>query len=101
MCCQITPAIGIEPMKPITTMRLRFMKQKTSNPEHRTPNLEGRKFGVGRSALGVRRSNASRLESLDDNRRVSRHDHIWRNAFGNDRSRRNDGALTNAHTFQD
>ena len=25
MCCQMTPAIGIEPMKPITTILLRFM----------------------------------------------------------------------------
>jgi hypothetical protein len=46
MCCQITPAIGIDPIKPITTMRLRFIEEKTSNDQCRMPNIERNKFGV-------------------------------------------------------
>jgi hypothetical protein len=43
MCCQTTPAIGIDPMKPITTMRLRFIIYRRGrrgltikNSSHRT-----------------------------------------------------------------
>jgi len=41
-------------MKPITTMRLRFMKKKTSNAQHPTSNIEDAAFGVGCSTLDVR-----------------------------------------------
>jgi hypothetical protein len=48
MCCQITPAIGIEPMKPMTTMRFDFIKQKTPNVERPTPNIQSSELSVER-----------------------------------------------------
>ena len=41
MCCQITPAMGIDPMKPMTTIRLRLIatinasRTTRSTPEFR------------------------------------------------------------------
>jgi hypothetical protein len=46
MCCQITPAMGIEPMKPMTTIRLRFMRKKTLNAQHPTPNVQSSELSV-------------------------------------------------------
>src|SRR6476619_4076380 len=62
MCCQTTPAIGIDPMNPITTMRLRLIRKKTPNAQRRTSNVEQRKFGVGRWAFGVGSYNESPLK---------------------------------------
>src|SRR4029079_13278937 len=62
MCCQTTPAIGIDPMNPMTTMRLRFMRKKTPNAQRRTSNVEQRKFGVGCWELGVGSYNESPLK---------------------------------------
>src|SRR5947208_9257764 len=67
MCCQITPAIGIEPIKPMTTIRLRFMSKRTPNAERRMPNVERRKFGIGHWALALGHWNESQLEFLNDN----------------------------------
>jgi hypothetical protein len=33
MCCQITPAMGIEPMKPITTILFRFTMEKVNGDQ--------------------------------------------------------------------
>jgi hypothetical protein len=55
MCCQITPAIGIDPMKPMTTMRLRLMRKKTSNVQRPTPNAQLPELSVERWALSVGR----------------------------------------------
>jgi hypothetical protein len=55
MCCQITPAIGIEPMKPMTTTRFGFIAAETSNAQHPTPNVQRPTFWIERSALSVER----------------------------------------------
>jgi hypothetical protein len=73
MACQITPAIGIDPINPITTIRLRFIRKKTPNAQRRTPNIEQKEFGVERWELGVGRWNESPLEMFHDYRRISRH----------------------------
>lgn len=46
MCCQITPAIGHEPMKPMTMTRFRFMRSGAK--KERTSNARRRKDGVNR-----------------------------------------------------
>jgi hypothetical protein len=46
MCCQITPAIGIEPMKPMTTTRFDFIEAKTPNAQHPTPNAQRPELSV-------------------------------------------------------
>src|SRR2546423_3393039 len=62
----MTPAIGQEPMKPLTIRRFSFMgaeREKTPNAEYRTPNFELKiatcltlsSFGIRRSAFGVGR----------------------------------------------
>src|SRR5437667_19929 len=60
-------------MKPITTMRLRFITKKTPNAERRTPNVECRKrsfeIGIRRWALDVGRLLRS-LECLHDGRAI-------------------------------
>jgi len=40
MCCQTTPAIGIDPIKPITTMRFLFIERKTPNAQRPTSNAQ-------------------------------------------------------------
>src|SRR4029077_1498990 len=93
MCCQTTPAIGIEPIKPMTTMRLRFIRKKTPNAQRRTSNIERREFGVGRW-------NDSRLEFLDDYGRISCDDGIPFYAFGDDCSGCDDRVFTDGNAFQ-
>ena len=58
MCCQMTPAIGIEPMKPMTTMRFRFMERKWKEEGKRpTSNVnvqhstKGRQTGTSDSSV--------------------------------------------------
>ncbi len=89
-------------MKPITTMRLRFIAKKTPNAELRTPNVECRKrsfeFGIGRSELDVGRLLRS-LECLHDRRRITRDDAIRRHAFRHHRAGSNDGIFADGNAF--
>src|SRR6266404_3555070 len=73
MCCQITPAIGIEPMKPMTTMRLRFISSH---------------------------SHSSWLEFSNNNGGIAGDDRVWRNAFRDDRARSNDRVFADGYAFQ-
>jgi hypothetical protein len=46
--------MGIEPMKPMTTIRFCFMKQKTPNVERPTSSAQLSELNVERSALSGR-----------------------------------------------
>ena len=74
MCCQITPAIGIPPMKPITTMRLRFIR------EEKTP--------------------MSSLEFFDGDRRIPCDNGVRRNALRDNGARGNHRVLADGYAFQ-
>src|SRR6202045_4261405 len=105
MCCQTTPAIGIPPMNPITTMRLRFIRKKTSNAERRTPNAESRwdlpEFDVERWALDVGRFPLLSLEFLHFDRRISGNNGIWRDRFRHHRTGSHYRVIADPHAFQD
>src|SRR5215831_17685618 len=111
MCCQITPAIGIDPMKPITTMRLRFIFQprRTRSDETRAEDCPEiaqinadfvNRSETGhplRACISLRKSAKSLgelscscpswsswwFEVPNDNRRIPSDDCVWFNAFGN------------------
>src|SRR5262245_31482055 len=100
MCCQTTPAIGIDPMNPITTMRLRFIRRKNPNAERQTPNIERKLFGVGRWTLEIGRSNDSRLEFFHDYGRISGDDRIWFNTFRYHCPGRDNRVLADGYAFQ-
>src|SRR5436190_18024305 len=93
----MTPAMGQEPMKPITMRRRRFIgakKKKTPNAERRTPNVElqtGRlpvscAFEIGRWTFGVRRFPplSFSVELFRDHRRIPGNDDVGRDAFRDD-----------------
>src|SRR5207248_1671162 len=102
---QTTPAIGMPPMNPMTTMRLRFMSKKTPNAERGTPNTESSKsfseLEVGRWTLGVGRSLFVSLEFLHFDCRISGDDRVGRNALGNDRACRDHRVVADRDAFQD
>src|SRR5690242_2418693 len=78
MCCQITPAIGQEPMKPITRSRFRFMR--------------GRSETMGGSDGGI--------EFLNDDGRITSYDDIGRDALRHNRTSRYHGVFTNGYALQ-
>src|SRR5436190_23924688 len=97
MCCQMTPAIGQEPMKPMTMRRLRFMGRSEKgmpNAQRPTPNVQlgqaselfSLTLGVGCWALDVGcsprcRSSQLVVELLNDDGWVSRHNDIRRHTL--------------------
>ena len=107
MCCQITPAMGIEPMKPITTIRFRFIKKKTPNSERireqaaqrRMSNLQRWKLDVGCSTLDVRRFLRS-LEFFNNDGRISRNDCIRLNPLCDNGARSDNRVLANRDALQ-
>src|SRR5207244_13461729 len=100
MCCQITPAIGIEPIKPMTTIRLRFMNKRTPNAERRMPNVERRKFGIGHWALALAHWNESQLEFLTDNGWIRGDHRIRSDTFRDHCSGIDHGVPAAGHAFQ-
>ena len=89
-------------MKPITTMRLRFIAKKTPNAEHPTPNVECRKrsfeIGIRRWALDVGRLLRS-LECLHNRRGITSDDAIRGHALRHHCAGRNDGILADGNAF--
>src|SRR5436190_1754316 len=93
----MTPAIGQEPMKPMTMRRLRFIRRsgrRTPNAQRPTPNVQlgqaselfSLTLGVGCWTLDVGRSPRWRssplvVELLNDDGWVSRHNDIRRDTL--------------------
>src|SRR5437588_10077600 len=95
MCCQITPAIGQEPMKPMTTMRFDFMVKKTPNAECRKRSSP---FGVRRWTFGVRCLLS--LKRLHHHRRIAGHNRIRRYALHHYRAGSDDGIFADGDALQ-
>src|SRR5438270_14006056 len=91
-------------MKPITTMRLRFIAKKMPNAQFRTPNVECRnhssEFGIRRCALDVGRLLRS-LECLHHRCGITSDDAIRGHAFRHHRAGSDDGIFADGDTLQD
>ena len=66
--------LGIEPGKPITAMRFRFIEEKTPNVQPPTPKIQP-------SELSVERLSASLPKLFHDDRRIPCDDSVRFNAF--------------------
>src|ERR1700693_3953930 len=91
-------------MKPMTTIRLRFIRKKTSNAQRPRPNVECRRYfpelEARRWALGGQRLLRS-LECLHGSSWVSRHNGVRRNTFRYNGARRDDRVIADRYAFQD
>src|ERR1051326_5384444 len=101
MCCQITPAIGIDPMKPMTTMRLRFITQTTHEARRPTSKVQLSALSVERRTLTVEGRRKSFAKALHDPRRISGNDGIWFDILRRHRTSRDDRVFANCHALQD
>src|SRR6266481_1785522 len=79
MCCQMTPAMGQEPMKPMTMSRFRLIRRE-----------ERRRWKNSRFLA----------EFLDHDRRIATHDHIWWNALCDDCAGSYNGVFSYRNAFQ-
>src|SRR4030095_7011022 len=101
----MTPAIGIEPMKPMTTMRFRFMERKWKE-EGKTSNILGK---AGKTVPRPLRLSVERLckkwswansDFSNHHGWVPRNDRVGGDAFRNDRSSCDDRVLTDCYAFE-
>src|SRR5678815_161743 len=101
----MTPAIGIEPMKPMTTMRFRFMERK-GKEEGKTSNIPG---NAGKTVFRTLPLNVERFcekwswandKFSNHPGWIPRNDRVGGDALRNYRSSRDDRVLTDCHAFE-